>query len=131
MPLELTGEALEDRRQLRRVALARVGGDRDACAVAAVIGQPDGPEVDVLDRPAFAGDGGDRHAERGRVALPRNDNGSDVGLRAGEVLDRARDGARRAGGAELKSLHEPGTENREPENREPRNAPNPEPEDRG
>src|SRR5215813_10156152 len=96
-------------------------GDLDPRRVVPLGGQADRPEIDVLDRPAFADDGGDRHLEGGRVAFPRDDNRRDVGLRAGEVLDGARDGARRAGGAELESLHEPREpENPEPENPEPR-----------
>src|SRR4029079_5480670 len=102
-----------------------------------MIGQGDRAEIRVLDRPAFTGDRRDCHVQRGRVALPGNDNRSHVGLRAGEVLDGARHGARRTGGTELESLHEPrtreprtlepGTENPRTRNREPRT---PEPERR-
>src|SRR5256885_8874468 len=113
--MQLTGEALEHRRELRRILLAAVlGVDGDARRVSVVGGESDGPEVDVLDRPAVAGDRGDRHRQRRRVALPRDDGRRDVGLRAGEVLDGARDHARGAGGAELESAHEAASAASEP-----------------
>src|SRR5262249_43745928 len=106
MAMQLPREALEHRRELRRVRVAAaVGRDGDAGRLAAGVGEADGAEVDVLDRPAVADHRGDRHAERGRIALPRPDDRRDVGLRAREVLDRARDRAWRAGSAELERLH--------------------------
>src|SRR5690348_16273889 len=117
--MELPRKPFEDRRELRRLLRDVAGHSHgDTGRVAAVIGERDRSEVGVLDRPAFAGDRGDRHVQRSRVALPGNHNRSHVGLRAGEVLDGARYGARGAGGAELESLHEPRTGAEDPE-REP------------
>src|SRR5207237_3234953 len=86
--LNLLRETLEERRQLLRFGMiGRRGGHGDARLLAAEIGQSNGPEVGVLDRPALALHGGDRDAQRLPVALPRHDQRADVALRDGALLD--------------------------------------------
>ena len=64
--------------------------------------KPDRAEVGVLDGPPVALDGGDRHAQRGRVALPRHDDRRRRALRRVAYCSIARgNDAGRADGREL------------------------------
>jgi DNA-binding FadR family transcriptional regulator len=58
----------------------------------------------VLQGPTFALRGGDGHAQGGTIAFPRNDNRGEAAESDGQLFNRAGDGARGAGGHELKKL---------------------------
>ena len=88
----LSREFLEDGREFLLVEMiGRFGSDGDRGPLLPSRFQPDGAEVGVLDGPPVGLDGSDRHAEGDLVALPWDDNRGDAPLRAGVLLDRARD----------------------------------------
>src|SRR5512135_1824153 len=58
----------------------------------------------MLQGPTLALSGGDRHTQRGMIALPRHDDRGQAALPNGKLLDRAGDGAWGTGGHELKKL---------------------------
>ncbi len=68
------------------------------------IGQADRTQIDMLQGPTLALRGGDCHAQRGMIALPRHDNRGEAALPDGKLLDRAGEGARGTCGHELKKL---------------------------
>jgi len=76
----------------------------DARGFISLVGQPDGSEIGVFQRPSFALRGGDGHAKRGAIAFPRNDDGGEASDSERKLFNRAGNGARRAGGHELKKL---------------------------
>jgi GntR family transcriptional regulator, transcriptional repressor for pyruvate dehydrogenase complex len=58
----------------------------------------------MFQGPTFTLRGGDRHAQRGTIALPRHNDSGEASLPYGKLLDRAGDGVRGTGGHELKKL---------------------------
>src|SRR4029077_555704 len=68
------------------------------------LSQPDRPQVSMLQSPTFALGRSDGHAQCGTIALPRHDDRGEAAHPDGKLLDRAGDGARGAGGHELKKL---------------------------
>jgi len=68
------------------------------------VSEADRPQIGVLQGPALALGGSDRHGQRGTITLPRHHKRSQAAQADGKLLDRARDGAWRTGGHELKKL---------------------------
>src|SRR5262249_14442326 len=88
--LDLPNEAVEGRREARLVRMIRrPGGDGDRGPLSARVGQPDRPQVGVLDGPPITLDRGDRHRERRAVGFPWHDDRRETTLAAGVLLDRA------------------------------------------
>jgi DNA-binding FadR family transcriptional regulator len=68
------------------------------------VGQPDCPQVRMLQRPTLALGRGDRHAQCGTIAFPRHDDRGEAALPNGQLLNRAGDGVGGTDGHELKKL---------------------------
>src|SRR5262245_64405471 len=80
--------------------IGRFSGDGEGRALVAGVGQPDGAQVGVLDRPSVFLDCGHGHAEGVAVAFPGYDDGRDAPLAAGVLLDGPRDRLWRSGDSE-------------------------------
>src|SRR5439155_26859378 len=82
--LELPCEPLEHGGELGAVGMIGwLRRNRHARSLPAEIGQENGAEIRVLDRPSVTLHGGDRHAERDGVAFPRHDDRAHTALAAG------------------------------------------------
>ncbi len=68
------------------------------------VGQADCSEIGVFQGPAFALSGGDGHAQRGTITLPRHDDGGQAAQPDGKLLDRTGDGVWGTVSHELKKL---------------------------
>jgi DNA-binding FadR family transcriptional regulator len=68
------------------------------------VGKTNCSQISVLQGPALALRGSDRHGQRGTITLPRNHNRGQTAQPDGKLLDRARDDAWGTGGHELKKL---------------------------
>lgn len=68
------------------------------------VGQPDCPEVRVLESPTFSLCGSDCHVQRGAIAFPWDNYRGQTAKADRNLLNGAGDGARRASGHELKKL---------------------------
>ena len=99
--LHLPGKPVEDGSELLGLGVVgRFRGDGHFGSLRADVTETDGAEIGVLDDPSVGFDGGHRHAERGAVAFPGDDDRGDVLLAAGVLLDRARHDLRSSGGGE-------------------------------
>src|SRR5438045_6848904 len=100
--LEVVCEPLEQGGELGAVGMIGwLRRNRHAGSLLAEIGQENGAEIRVLDRPSVTLHGGNRHAERDGGTFPRHDDRVHTGLAAGVLLNRPGDGRRRAGGNEF------------------------------
>ncbi len=68
------------------------------------VGEANRSQIGMLEGPTFALRGGDGHAQRGPITFPGNDNRGEASESNGQLFNRAGDGARSAGGNELKKL---------------------------
>ena len=68
------------------------------------VSQPERAQVGVLQGPTLALRGSDRHAQRGTITLPRNDNRGKAALSDCQLLNRGGNGAWGTVGHELKKL---------------------------
>ena len=78
--------------------------DFDAGRFIPQVDQANRAKIRVLQGPALALRGSDRHAQRGTIALPGHHNCAQAALPNGKLLDRAGDDARGAWGNEFKKL---------------------------
>ncbi len=103
--LDFSAESGEEFGQLLLLCMMlKIRKDFHAGRFISHVGQPDRPQVRMFQCPALALTGGDCHTQRGTIAFPRNDDRGEAAQSNSKLLDRAGDGARGAGGHELKKL---------------------------
>jgi GntR family transcriptional regulator, transcriptional repressor for pyruvate dehydrogenase complex len=103
--LDLAAESSEELGELLLFRVPRnVDKDFHAGSFISHVGKTDRAQVCVLQGPPLALCGSNGHAQRGTIAFPGHDNGSQAALSDGQLLDRAGEGAGRTGGDEFKKL---------------------------